>query len=71
MEELQSIEGTQAAFLALINQTGFAKKFGYGKSAVSCWKMYVRDGTLSTNKMEKVLIECGAVKSRDAIWELK
>jgi hypothetical protein len=68
--ELQSIEGTKEAFLTLINQKGFAKKYGYGKSAVSCWKMYVRENTLSLDKMEAVLTNCGAIKVKDANWQL-
>lgn len=67
---MQQIEGTKEAFLTLINQKGFAKKYGYGKSAVSCWKIYVEQGTLSTDKMEQVLTKCGAVKSQEAIWQL-
>lgn len=71
MEDIQSIEGTKEAFLALINRKGFAKTYDYGKSAVSCWKNYAANGTLSIDKMEEVLTKCGAIKSQDAIWELK
>lgn len=68
--ESQQIQGTQEAFLILINQKGFAKKYDYGKSAVSCWKNYARDGKLTIDKMEQVLTKCGAVKSQDTVWEL-
>jgi hypothetical protein len=70
MEQIQPIEGTKEAFLILINQKGFAKRYDYGKSAVSCWKNYARDGKLSIDKMEEVLTKCGAVKSQDTIWKL-
>lgn len=71
MEQNQEIQGTQEAFLTLINQKGFAKRYDYGKSAVSCWKKYVENGKLTIDKMEEVLTKCGAVKSQDTIWKLR
>lgn len=58
------IEGTKAAFDALINQKGFAKNYGYHKATVSGWKS--REITL--NKMEEVLKNCGALILTDTIW---
>ena len=60
------VTGTKAAFEALINQKGFAKKYGYEKSTVSNWK----GRTPTIEKMEEILAACGASIVQEKIYEI-
>jgi transcriptional regulator with XRE-family HTH domain len=62
------VEGTKAAFMALISQRGFAGKYGVDKTVVSQWKKGTRVPTL--DKMEEVLTAAGATVVNEKVWEV-
>ena len=66
------VEGTRAAFIKLLSEPGFPKKYGYNKATVAGWKSRAENGEeISLDKMEKVLLDCGATVVSEKIWNLK
>lgn len=65
------IEGTKAAFTALISERGIYKRLGVERSTVSGWKAYLREGkSISLDKMEEMLLKAGAKVVQPVIWEV-
>lgn len=65
------VEGTRAAFEAMISKRGIFHKLGVSKSTVAGWKIYLREGkSISLDKMEEMLIKGGATVTQEKVWEI-
>ncbi len=66
------IEGTRAAFAALLSQRGIYKQLGIDRRTVASYKNRLNKGeSISLDKMEEVLTNAGAIVERDKVWRLK
>lgn len=65
------VTGTRAAFEALLNQKGIAKKLGLNKSTVSTLKKRLENGEgVTLDKMEEILQLAGAVVVQEKVFRL-
>lgn len=62
------VTGTREAFMALISQPGFARKYSWNKSLVSQWASGERVPTL--DKMEEVLLIAGSTVVKEKVWDV-
>lgn len=62
------IEGTRAAFMAVVTQPGFAARSGINKATTSLWSAGTRVPTL--DKMEEVLMDAGALILKEKVWSI-
>ncbi|KEQ31208.1 hypothetical protein N180_02870 [Pedobacter antarcticus 4BY] len=65
------VEGTKAAFEAMIKERGIYKRLGVDTSTVANWKAYLREGkSISLDKMEEMLFRSGAQIVTNKVWRI-
>jgi transposase len=66
---MERIEGTRAAFEAMLSERGVYKKLGVDRSTVAGWKRRLQEGeNLSLDKMEEMLEKYGAKVVKEKVW---
>jgi transcriptional regulator with XRE-family HTH domain len=68
------ITGTQAAFLAMLEERGVYAKLGVSRSTVSNWKRSIEGNgdqqPPTIDKMEEMLQKYGATVVKDKVWKI-